>query len=136
MARAKIKQPNVESEKATTKTARGKKTSLAPDKLVLLVTVVNRAKSDYYLDLIQAFDCNFQLSSFATGTAQQALGLLTPDAEKDVLFSVLTRDKARHALETLERKFKTIRGGNGLAFTIPLTSTIGVLIYRFLSNKE
>ena len=134
MAKTKTKQPNVASDNVEAKAAKSK--NLAPEKLVLLVTVVNRAKSEYFLDLIQAFDCNFQMSSFATGTAQRALGLLTPDSEKDVLFSVLVRERAKHALETLERKFKTIRGGEGVAFTIPITSTIGVLIYRFLSNKQ
>lgn len=113
-----------------------KAASLAPDKLVLLVTVVNRSKSEYYQDLIQSFNSNFQLSSFATGTARRALGLLTPDAEKDVIFSVLTRENAKLALGALEQKFDTIRGGKGVSFTIPMTSTIGVLIYRFLCNKQ
>lgn len=111
-------------------------TNIAPEKLVLLVTIVNREKGEYYLDLIQAFKCNFQLSANALGTAQKALGLLTPDTEKTVLFSVLTRPNAKAALEVLEKKFSTIRNGKGVAFTVPLTSTVGVLIYRFLSNKE
>ena len=134
MAKAKTKQQNVAVENVEAKAAKGK--NLAPDKLVLLVTVVNRNKSDYFLDLIQSFNCNLQMSSFATGTAQKALGLLTPDAEKDVLFSVLTRENAKLAMEALEEKFATIRGGKGVSFTIPITSTIGVLIYRFLSNNQ
>lgn len=113
-----------------------KQAAVAPDKLVLLVTVVNREKSEYFLDLIQSFHCNFQFSALAVGTAQKALGLLTPDVDKTVLFSVLTQENAKSALQALERKFATIRGGKGIAYTVPLTSTIGVLIYRFLSNKE
>ena len=38
------------------------------------------------------------------------------------------------ALSALEQKFKTIKNGKGIAYTIPLTGTIGVAIYRFLSN--
>lgn len=113
-----------------------KQATVAPDKLVLLVTVVNREKSEYFLDLIQSFHCNFQFTALAVGTAQKALGLLTPDVDKSVLFSVLTQENAKSALQALERKFATIRGGKGIAYTVPLTSTIGVLIYRFLSNKE
>ena len=134
MPKSKTKQQNVAQENVETRAAKNK--NLAPEKLVLLVTVVNRAKSDYFLDLIQSFNCNMQMSSFAHGTAQRALGLLTPDAEKDVLFSVMTRDNAKHAMEALEEKFATIRGGKGVSFTIPITSTIGVLIYRFLANKQ
>ena len=38
------------------------------------------------------------------------------------------------ALEGLSRKFRTIKNGKGIAYTIPMTGTIGVAIYRFLSN--
>ena len=134
MSKTKTKQSTVAPEKEDSKPE--KSNMLAPEKLVLLVTVVNRNKSDYFLDLIQSFNCNMQMSSFAHGTAQRALGLLTPDAEKDVLFSILTRDNAKQAMEALEEKFATIRGGKGVSFTVPITSTIGVLIYRFLANKQ
>ena len=118
------------------KTAQGKKQTLAPEKLMLLITVVNREKTDYFLDVIQSFHSNLQLDVTASGTAQRALGLLTPDAEKSVLFSVITRTNAKAVLSALEEKFNTLRGGKGVAFTVPMTSTIGVLIYRFLANKE
>lgn len=125
------------SAKASARSANAaKQPTVAPDKLVLLVTVVNREKSEYFLDLIQSFECNFQFSALAVGTAHKALGLLTPDEEKAVLFSTLTQENAKKALATLEQKFTTIRGGKGVAFTVPFTSTVGVLIYRFLSNKE
>lgn len=109
---------------------------LAPEKLLLLITIVGREKRDYYLDFIQSFNCNMQLDAAAFGTAQRALGLLTPDAEKSVLFSVITKTNSKAALSALEEKFNSIRGGKGVAFTVPMTSTIGVLIYRFLANKE
>jgi len=131
----KIKNPIKKIKKA----AQSKKQPaqpLAPDKLTLLVTIVNRGKSDYFLDFIQSFQSNLQLDLSAFGTAQRALGLLTPDTEKAVLLSVLTKPNAKQALAALEQKFNTIRGGKGVAFTVPMTSTIGVLIYRFLANKE
>ena len=131
----KIKE-DVKSIKKSKKEAQQKKQNLAPEKLMLLITIVNREKTEYYLDLIESFQCNFQLDVTAVGTAQRALGLLTPDTEKSVLFSVVTRTNAKTALETLEEKFNTVRGGKGVAFTVPMTSTIGVLIYRFLANKE
>ena len=34
------------------------------------------------------------------------------------------------------KKFNTIKDGKGIAFTIPLTSVIGTLIYGFLSNNR
>jgi hypothetical protein len=36
----------------------------------------------------------------------------------------------------LEEKFTTIKDGKGIAFTVPMSSVIGVAIYRFLSNHR
>lgn len=110
--------------------------NLAPDKLMMLVTVVNREKSEYFLDLLQSFEANLQLATIAFGTAQKFFGLLAAEEEKSVIFSVVTKENSKKALATLEQKFRTIRKGKGVAFTIPMTSTIGVAIYKFLCNKE
>ena len=118
--------------------AREKETSqkpLAPNKLLLLVTVVPRRKAEFFLDLLQSFEVNLQMEVSAFGTAS-SFGLLNSDREKQALFSVIRQDMAQQALQELEKKFSTIRGGKGIAFTIPMTSTVGVAVYKFLSNKQ
>ena len=55
-------------------------------------------------------------------------------ADKTVIFSVVREDMCDKILGGLEHKFKTIKNGKGIAYTIPMTGTIGVAIYRFLSN--
>lgn len=118
--------------------AREKETSqkpLAPNKLLLLVTVVPRRKAEFFLDLLQSFEVNLQMEVSAFGTAS-SFGLLNSDREKQALFSVVRQDMAQQALQELEKKFSTIRGGKGIAFTIPMTSTVGVAVYKFLSNKQ
>ena len=111
-------------------------TPIAPRKLKLLVTVVNREKAEFYTDLIQSFEVNFQTSMNARGTASKdTLRLLgIGETDKTVIFSVIREDMCDKALSTLEQKFKTIRNGKGIAYTVPMTGTIGVAIYRFLSN--
>ena len=108
----------------------------APKKLMLLFTIVNRNKAEFYVDVLQKFEINMQLILAANGTAdtsiQSLLGLA--ESEKSVIISVLRRDKCRAALAELEEKFKTVKGGKGIAYTVPMTSTIGVAIYQFLSN--
>ncbi|MDE6188662.1 MAG: hypothetical protein K2G37_00050 [Clostridia bacterium] len=108
------------------------------NKLKLLVTIVARKKTEYFLDLIQSFDVNMQMVALAEGTANARimglLGLL--DTEKAVIFSVIQESKISDAMSTLEEKFQTIRDGKGIACTIPLTSVIGTLIYGFLSNNK
>lgn len=107
-------------------------------KLKLLVTVVDHKKTEFYLDYLTSLGVNFQTAVAGRGTATSdtmyLLGL--EDSDKNVLFSVVREDKAEEVLQNLEEKFQTIRGGKGIAFTIPLTSVIGVAIYRFLSDNR
>ncbi len=111
-------------------------TPIAPRKLKLLVTVVNREKAEFYMDFIQSFEVNFQTAMAARGTAsQETLRLLgLGESDKTVIFSVVREDMCDKTLSALEQKFKTIKNGKGIAYTIPMTGTIGVAIYRFLSN--
>lgn len=111
-------------------------TPIAPRKLKLLVTVVNRPKAEFYMDFIQSFEVNFQTAMAAHGTAsQETLRLLgLGESDKTVIFSVIREDMCEKALSALDQKFKTIKNGKGIAYTIPMTGTIGVAIYRFLSN--
>ncbi len=112
--------------------------ALAPKKLKLLVTVVDKGKSDFYIDLLHTMEANLQLKLNAQGTAGSEmlhyLGL--EENEKCVLFSIIREDRADEILQTLKEKFETVRGGKGIAYTIPLSSVAGVAIYQFLSNNR
>lgn len=124
----------------TKNTRKNKKASASSDikKLKLLITVVSRKKTEFFIDLLGDLEANFQLSVLGQGTAHsETLRLLgLEDADKSVLFSVIREDKATEALRVLGDKFEKVRGGKGIAFTIPLSSVIGVAIYRFLSNNK
>ncbi|MDE7079466.1 MAG: hypothetical protein K2O95_05065 [Clostridia bacterium] len=108
------------------------------NRLKLLITIVARKKAEYFIDLIQSFEVNMQMVVLAEGTANaNILGLLgLSDSDKAVIFGVIQESKVPDAMSTLERKFQTIRDGTGVAFTMPLTSVIGTLIYGFLSNNK
>jgi hypothetical protein len=58
------------------------------------------------------------------------------ESEKRVLFSLIREDRAEEAMKALEEKFATLRGGKGIAYTVPLSSVAGVAIYQFLSNHR
>ena len=110
----------------------------APKQMMLLVTVVGRDKAEFYADMLQNFEVNMQLLLSARGTAStrtlELLGLA--DSEKTVILSIIRRDMSDEALSALEEKFRTVKGGKGIAYTVPMTSTIGVAIYQFLSNTQ
>ena len=96
------------------------------NRLKILVTMVNRAKADFYMDHIQSFGVNMQMVFYGRGTASQevltAIGLV--DSERAVILSVIGEDKLKAALESIEEKFNTIAGGKGINF------------FNFLSNNR
>lgn len=132
---AKVKLPQKTKSTAKNKNNQNKVSS---NKLKLLFTIVARNKAEYYLDLIQSFDVNMQVAILASGMAPKSmlelLGLA--NNEKVVIVSVIQESKISDALVAIEEKFNTIKDGKGIAFTIPLTSVIGTLIYGFLSNNK
>ena len=106
-------------------------------KLKLLFTIVDRPKGEFYLDVISQFDVNCQLAMGGQGTATSDLvELLGLEPHKAVILSVLREDMVETAMNTLEDKFASIRNGKGVSFAVPLSSVIGVNLYRFLSDRR
>ena len=106
-------------------------------KLKLLFTVVDRQKGEFYLDVISQFDVNCQLAMPGLGTATSELvELLGLEPHKAVILSVVREDMVDTIMNTLEDKFATIRNGKGISFAVPLSSVIGVNLYRFLSDRR
>ena len=110
----------------------------APEKLKLLITIVDQERGIYYNTLIRTFSVNYQIVVPAKGTAgSELLDMLGLSAsEKTVIFSVVRQDRLKPLMETLEEKFRTVRGGKGIAVTVPMTSIIGTLAYGFLANER
>ena len=112
--------------------------NLAPERLMLLVTVVNKGKGTFFADLLQTFDANLQMSFVGDGTARsdliEFLGL--KDSRRSIIFSVVRASQLDAIEAALEERFVTVNGGTGFAFTVPLSSVIGKLSYGFLSNER
>ena len=109
----------------------------APKNLKILVSIVERSKAAFYLDVLEGYDVNFQTIMYGKGTApteiSHYLGLL--DDSKAVIFSIVAEDRINEILQAYEEKYFKIKHGKGIAFTIPISSIIGVMIYQFLTNK-
>ena len=106
-------------------------------KLKLVITVVDRPKAEFYLDVLSQFEVNFQMAVPGKGTAQSELiDMLGLNIHKAVLMSVVREDMTDPIMKCLEDKFSTIKNGKGIAFAVPLSSVIGVNMYQFLSNNK
>ena len=106
-------------------------------KLKLLFTVVERSKSEFYLDVLSEFDVNFQMVMGGKGTAaSELLDVLGLNPHKAVILSVVREDLVDDVMTCLEEKFRTVRNGKGICFAVPLASVIGVNLYQFLSDNR
>lgn len=112
------------------------KRSISPFRLELLVTIVNKRKADFYADLIQSSEVNMQMIISAKGTAEDKmlewLGLSRN--EKSVIFSIVREDKLNEILDMLGERFASVKDGQGIAVSIPLSSIMGASAFGFLSN--
>ena len=111
---------------------------MSSDKLMLLITVVNRNKADFFEDFIQSLGANMQFVTFGEGTADPSLQKLLPitDSEKALIFSVIREEKQDRILQAIREKFESIRHGKGIAYTVPFSSVIGASVYHFLADNR
>lgn len=134
---AETKQTKVTAKKPEKKKV-ATRSKVESNKLELLVTIVNRQKAEFYMDLIQSYEANMQMACQAQGTAtpdmRKILGLV--DVDKTVIFSVVQESRVSDIMYQLTKRFRTIKNGGGIAYTIPLSSVIGVAVYTFLSNNK
>ena len=112
--------------------------NIAPERLMLLVTVVQKGRGTFFADLLQTYDVNLQVSFTGTGTARQDLieFLGLKDNRRTVLFSIVREEKLDAILEALGSRFYSVNGKTGIAFAIPLSSVIGKMSYGFMSNDR
>jgi nitrogen regulatory protein PII len=68
--------------------------------------------------------------------ASDLVELLGLEPHKAVIRSVVREDKIDEIMNSLEGRFATSRNGKGSAFAVPLSSVIGVNMYRFLSDRR
>lgn len=111
--------------------------NIAPMKLELLMAIVHNNKAAYYSSLIQSHKANLQLTMPAKGTTHLILDYLgLTERPKSLIMSVVRADQAGNLISLLDETFQKGNDYKGIAYTIPLTSVIGTLVYGFLSNDK
>ena len=72
----------------------------APKKLKILVTIVERSKSDFYLSALEGFDVNMQTLVYAKGTASKEIAGLVGlnDDNKAMILSIVKEEKIKENL--------------------------------------
>ncbi len=108
----------------------------APVKLKILVTIIDRKKVDFYVSNLEGFGANIQNIIYASGTTPRKDILGIKVSEKAVILSVVREDRIKEILATYEDKYFQTKNGKGIAFTVPVKSMMGVMLYQFLAGIE
>ncbi len=112
--------------------------NISTNRLLLLITIVNRRKAEFYSDLIQGLHSNLSMIAMGKGTADDTMlrNLGLSDSDKAVIFSVIKESEEDKVLEVLKEKFESIKDGKGIAYTVPFTSVIGACVFNFLCDNR
>lgn len=106
-------------------------------KAKLIITIVDRNKTEFYADVISQYESNLQMVMYGNGTAPNGvLESLGFNNEKGIIFSVVRNELITKVLNTLDDKFKSIRNGKGVAVVVPISSVMGLSIYQFMINNR
>lgn len=97
------------------------------ENIVLMITIVERNKSEEYISYFAENKINLTLGRYGRGTASKDMldYLGIGSKEKCILFSFLTMEKSKLLLKEMEKKMQMRKIGAGISFTIPISSVGG-----------
>lgn len=111
--------------------------NIAPMKLEVILAIVHNEKAAYYSSLIQSSQANLHLTIPAKGTSHLILDYLgLTEKPKSLIISIVRADQSAGLIDLLDQTFKKGKNYKGVAFTVPMSSVIGTLVYGFLSNDR
>lgn len=105
-------------------------------KIKLLVTIVDRGKGEKVTEILRESHVMYNLIMLGKGTAKSEildyLGL--GQTEKDIVLSVVQEDSMPIITEILNEKLQLKEPGNGVSFTIPISSVDSALALELISS--
>ncbi|WP_313339259.1 hypothetical protein [Sedimentibacter sp.] len=107
-----------------------------PKNIKLFVTIVNRGYGEKIAEMLRENEIMFNIIALGKGTAKSEilnyLGLGQTD--KDIVLSVVQEDKIPIIINNLREKFNLKEPGNGIAFSIPISSVDSAAALELISS--
>lgn len=105
-------------------------------KLLLFVTIVSHGHGDEIVELLKNLKVSAQFVQRAHGTASSTITdmLGFEDNGKDVVLSIVKKEDISLIKKDIARYFDSSKRNKGVAFSISMTSIVGIAAYRFLAN--
>ena len=105
-------------------------------KLVLYTIIVNYGQGDNILRILKNNKSSAQFVRMGEGTAsKQVLDILNiEDNRKEIVYSLVSEEAVPDIKRELEAYFAISKRNAGIAYTMPLSTIVGVKIYKFLTQ--
>ncbi len=105
-------------------------------KLVLYTIIVPRGQGENIIRIFKANKSSVQFLMYGDGTATSAIReiLGTEDNKKEIIYSIVREDAVLDLKKDIDVYFVASKKNKGIAYTIALTSIVGVKMYKFLSQ--
>ena len=110
------------------------------DNLSLMVMIFNKKLEKKYKSLLQRNKVKYNVLFYGTGTASSSVleyfGL--NEIRRNIVFSIMPYNLSKYILNQLEEKFMISEPGNGIAFTIPVSSSTKNMqdVYRGIDVED
>lgn len=111
-----------------------KKENITP--IRMFVSIVPSGQAQAIVKLIEKAGVNYNVITLAEGTGYKYVPGLLSNEKKQVIFSFVNEESSDVVCRILRQRFSVSKASSGIAFSIKLTSVMGVSIYRFLSDNR
>ena len=105
-------------------------------KLVLYTVIVPRGQGENIMRIFKANKSSAQFLQYGEGTASNAIREIigSEDTKKDIVYSLVREDAIPDIKREIDIYFVASKHNKGIAYTISLTSIVGVKLYKFFSQ--
>ncbi|MDR2356173.1 MAG: hypothetical protein LBE16_08270 [Clostridiales Family XIII bacterium] len=102
----------------------------------ILFTIVAGGQGDAVVKSLRECGVTYNLTSVGYGAAAHRFTdfLGFNDLDKDIVISVVTKDRVRDILNMLLYKFDIDKPDKGIAFTVPISGVSGPLALKYISG--
>lgn len=92
----------------------------------LIVTIVNKGKAEKVVDVSHRAGAEGGTILYGRGTAVRLLLGVSIEPEKEIVLTLIEKDKAQAVLDAIVKKVDLNEPNKGIAFIIPLDQVVGI----------
>lgn len=106
--------------------------------LVMVVTIISREQSRYYLDAYQELGASLSLVFYSYSMPpEEYRNILGSDStKKEIILTLVRGDLLNQVMGVAKERFKISRASKGICFACPIDSVSGIATYKFLSDQN